>query len=114
MSEEIERIRTQLRVSQFLTVALTVAVGLLVYRLDQFQKRSIEAQSTGVQKLLEDISRMNKSVFELQRYGATHPDYLPILKKYGLEAMTGTNASGVALPVVVPKSPATVTNAPRR
>ncbi len=98
LSREVQHLRTQLKINQFLTVALTVAVGLLVFRERQFQRRTIEVQALSTQRAIDDLSRMNKLVAELQRYGTIHTNYIPVLRRHGLEPVAGTNAVAPARP----------------
>ncbi|KAB2669716.1 MAG: hypothetical protein DVB31_05875 [Verrucomicrobia bacterium] len=104
VQQQLQSMRRQLEFAQYLGLALAVAVGLLVYRLDQIQKRSAEAQLPLTQKLLDDQTRMGRSVGELQKYAASHPDYAAILKKYGVAPIVATNA--VAAPTPAPAAPA--------
>jgi hypothetical protein len=92
---ELDTVRAQLRWTQFFSFGLGATMALLAFRLDQFQGRAVDVQVPVTQRLLQDLDRMNRGVVELQRFAASHPDYLPILQRYGLDA--GTN-----LPVRVP------------
>lgn len=98
LQAEVAALRAKVKLAHYLGLGLTVAVALLVYRIDQFQSRNIENQMALTAKLQEDQARMTKVVGELQKFGATHPDYAAILKKYGVDPAPGTNAPAPATP----------------
>ncbi len=88
----IRRLGRQVALAHYLGIALTVAFGLFIFRLEQFQSKSIASQAPVTQAVLLEATRMNTIVAELRKYGATHADYAAILRKYGLEPMSDTNA----------------------
>ena len=91
--ETFRRLGRQVALAHYMGIALTVAFGLFIFRLQQFQRKSIASQAQVTQTVVQELARMNTIVGELRKYGATHADYAAILKKYGLEPMTDTNAA---------------------
>jgi hypothetical protein len=68
------------------------------------ENRELEALRQQLQQVIKIEAQQNEVVKRMQDYGRTHPDFLPILGKYGLtpEAF-GTPASGSAPPALTPK-----------
>jgi hypothetical protein len=95
-----------------LLLALIVVSGTLtvyLYRQDSVTRKDIESIRPQAEQIISNFNQtrpaMQAFVKQLTDYGQTHPDFQPILKKYGLGPAPATNAAAKP-PTVPPLMPA--------
>ena len=98
-----------------LLVALIVVSGTLtvyLYRQASVTAKDIETIKPQAQKLIGTYNQnqklMNDFIVQLVDYGRTHPEFRPVLLKYGITGNTAPPAAPAAAPVapVAPVAPA--------
>lgn len=87
MHEELQRLRSLFNTTLLATLLLSVAVNAFLF----YQYRIIRAELDGARKLTQEFQTtkwplVNKLVTGLQSFSQTHPDFTPILEKYGLKS----------------------------
>ena len=96
-----------------LLLALVVVSGTLtvvLYRQAKLTGRDIDAIKPQATQIIQAFSRdrqgMENFVKQLTAYGVTHPDFQPILKKYGIVPQSATATAAPAAPAApaVPKT----------
>ncbi len=94
-------------------LAVLLVIGASVAIFLWGQKRILNGQLRDAQKFVADYERvtapfLSNFINNLQTYGRTHPDFVPILDKYNLRPTTTNTASKAAapaLPATAPKTP---------
>ena len=96
-----------------LLLALVVVSGTLtvyLYRQASVTGRDIAAIKPQVTKIIQEFSQnrvgMENFVKQLTAYGNTHPDFQPILRKYGIVPQPATAPAALAAPAA-PAAPKT-------
>ncbi len=96
LTSEVAALRNQVYV---LLVALIVVSGTLtvyLYRQASMARKDIEAIEPQAEQIIKAYNQnqglMVNFVNQLVAYGQTHPDFVPVLKKYGIEPRPGIPA----------------------
>jgi hypothetical protein len=94
LREELTRLRSLLNTTLLATLLLSVAVNAFLL----YQYRIIRAELDGARKLTQEFQTakwplVNKLVAGLQSFSQTHPDFTPILDKYGLKSSPTAQAA---------------------
>ena len=95
-----------------LILVIVISGTLNIYLLRQW--RSVSKDLAGIRpqaaQMIAEYQKvsgplMNDFVKKITEYGRTHPDFTPVLAKYGLKPTTPTNAGPVSLtpPPALPK-----------
>ena len=97
----------------FLLVALMMLSGTLMvvlYRQASMARKEIDALKTQAAPIItvynQNAALIDSFVNQLKAYGQAHPDFVPVLAKYGLAAAPSTPAVAPPLaapPVAAPK-----------
>ncbi len=100
LNSEVAALRNQVYV---LLVALIVVSGTLtvyLYRQASMARKDIEAIQPQAEQIIKAFNQnqgvMVNFVNQLVAYGQTHPDFVPVLKKYGIEPRPGIPAGAPA------------------
>jgi hypothetical protein len=68
------------------------------------ENRELEAGRQQLQQVIKIEAQQNEVVKRMQDFGRAHPDFLPILGKYGLAPEgSGASAPGSTPPAIAPK-----------
>ena len=101
LSDQIAALRKQ---TFTLLLALIIVSGTLtvfLYRQASLTRRDIASIKPQATQLIQAYSQNGPNIMnfvkQLQAFGTTHPDFQPILKKYGIAP------TNVAAPVAAPK-----------
>jgi len=109
LNSEVAALRNQVYV---LLVALIVVSGTLtvyLYRQASMARKDIEAIQPQAEQLIKAFNQnqgvMVNFVNQLVAYGQTHPDFVPVLAKYGIAPVKGipAGASTGAVPAAPKK-----------
>ncbi len=84
----LESLRNQVRMGLRLMVVFVWIVSLFIGRIAWLQHRSIRAGEVMTARNQEELARMRVVVGEFEKYGASRPQFKPVLEKYGIR---GTN-----------------------
>ncbi len=97
-----------------LLLALVILSGTLavyLYRQSSIVSSDLQAIKPGAMQLIDAMKRekpgMDQFVLKLVEFGKTHPDFKPIVDKYGLNtlaASAGSNATSSPAPTPQPPS----------
>jgi hypothetical protein len=105
-------LQAQYEALRHLVVSILILVVVIsgtfnIYLLRQWRstKKDLEESRPQFAQMLAGYQKsMNDFVIPVTEYGRTHPDFTPVLAKYGLKPATPTNQ-----PPATPTSPATAT-----
>ncbi len=89
-SSELAALRNQVFT---LLVALIVVSGTLtvfLFRQSSLAGKDLAQADLLTQNFAKNEAGVNNFVNQLVGYGQTHPDFLPVLKKYGITPTAGT------------------------
>jgi hypothetical protein len=116
LNSEVAALRNQVYV---LLVALIVVSGTLtiyLYRQASTTRKDLDALKPQAQQLIGGFNQNQSQIItfinQLSAYAQTHPDFKPVLLKYGIDARPGVPAvtpSGVVSP-----PPAVPASAPKK
>lgn len=100
LNSEVAALRNQVYV---LLIALIVVSGTLtvyLYRQASIARKDIEAVRPQAEQLIRAFNQnqgaMVTFVNQLVAYGEKHPDFVPVLRKYGIEPRPGIPAGAPA------------------
>jgi len=100
LNSEVAALRNQIYV---LLIALIVVSGTLtvyLYRQASIERKDIESIRPQAEQLVkafnQNQSLMVGFVNQLVAYGQTHPDFVPVLAKYGIAPVKGIPATAPA------------------
>jgi hypothetical protein len=100
LNSEVAALRNQVYV---LLVALIVVSGTLtvyLYRQASMARKDIEAIEPQAEQIIKAFNQnqgvMVNFVNQLVAYGQTHPDFVPVLAKYGIAPVKGIPAGAPA------------------
>ena len=100
LNSEVAALRNQVYV---LLVALIVVSGTLtvyLYRQASMARKDIEAIEPQAEQIVKAFNQnqgvMVNFVNQLVAYGQTHPDFVPVLAKYGIAPVKGVPAGAPA------------------
>lgn len=95
-------------------VILSGTIAVYLYRQSSIVASDLQAIKPGAMQLIEAMKRekpgMDQFILKLADFGKTHPDFKPIVDKYGLNTLAATAASNTAqspASVVQPQPPST-------
>jgi hypothetical protein len=94
LREELHRLRSLFNTALLAMLLLSVAVNAFLL----YQYRMVRAELDGARKLTEEFQTVkwplvNKLVAGLQSFAQAHPDFTPILEKYGLKSSPTAQSS---------------------
>lgn len=109
LQEQLDALQRTVVIALVLMIILSGALNLFLLRQVKFSRTDLANTKPQATALINDYTKampmMNEFVNRVREYGRTHPDYMPILVKYGV-VTTGTNqAPGVLSPVPKPAAP---------
>jgi hypothetical protein len=92
-----------------LLLALVIVSGTLtvfLWRQTRYARRDLESIKTAAAPIIQDYNRnragLEAFVTKLAEYGRAHPDFAPIMQKYGLNAITTAPPATAAPPKTAP------------
>ena len=96
-----------------LAILLVISGSLMIFLWGQ--KRILNSQLREARKFVEDYEKVTAPfignlISNVQAFGRSHPDFNPILDKYGLRV----TASNALPPAVMPALPASAPTAPKK
>jgi hypothetical protein len=84
------------------TTAAFLGVGaFLGFQVWQSGKE-LESRAVLHQQIEAEQARFDAMVDQLRRFGGSHPDYVPILQRYGIEVPTGASPGAVSTQAIQP------------
>lgn len=111
LDAELAALRHLVNSVLILLIIVSGTLGIFLFR--QYRTTHAQAQMMGprVQRLAETFQRneapqLQAFVNRLVDYGRTHPDFAPILAKYGITGATGAIPAAPSAPGVRPAAPA--------
>jgi len=102
--------QVQRQVNTLLIAALVMSGTLTIFLLAQarYAKRDLELLQNPANQLIQQFKQekpvMDNFLGRVAEFGKTHPDIMPLLQKYGVQA--GTNAPTAPAPATAPIVPA--------
>jgi hypothetical protein len=81
---QVEALQAQLRVALRLMVFFVWIVALFIGRIAWQQHRSIKAGEVMTARNQDELIRMRAVVGEFEKYGVAHPQFVPVLERYGI------------------------------
>ena len=100
-------------VMSLLVLVFVLSGTLNLYLLRQYRSLTKELAERGPQmerlalEYQKGVPFMNNVVSRLTDYGRTHPDYVPVLAKYGFKPAGATNSAPANPSALAPASPTT-------
>lgn len=86
-----------------LLVVLAGVFDLFLFRQVKNARADLANVRAGLAQLQGRVVAVNEFAHKLQDYGRTHPDFMPILTKYGLKPAAPTNTiPGMTAPATLP------------
>lgn len=110
LMDQIVALRHQMFTLLLALVVVSGTLTVVLYRQAKLTGRDIAMIKPQATQIIEafkrDRQKMEDFVKQLAAYGNTHPDFQPILKKYGIVAAHQTNASAESAAPAAPKTAA--------
>ena len=101
LSDQVAALRRQTFVLLLALIIVSGTLTVFLYRQASLTRRDIAAIKPQATQIIQAFSQngpnIQNFVKQLAAFGATHPDFRPVLQKYGIPP------AGTAAPVVAPK-----------
>lgn len=104
MQEQVDGLRHLVVSILILVVMMSCTLNLYLLRQWRYAKKDLEDSRPQFAQMLAGYQKsVSGFVVPITEYGRTHPDFLPVLAKYGLKPGAPTNASSPTPATTVPK-----------
>jgi hypothetical protein len=109
LREQYESLRGLVVSALVLVIVLGASFDLFLLRQVKFTRAELAAIRPGATQIISDYQAgsarmMDEFVKKITDYGQTHPDFAPILAKYGIRPGAPTGAVSTAVPPVPVKA----------
>ena len=94
LDHEVASVRSTISAMLSGLVMLSVAVNLFLWRQVRMVRTQLAEESAQVTRYQQSEPSVQELIRRLQAFGASHPDYQPIIKRYAPQQQTGTNKAG--------------------
>lgn len=95
-SSEVETLKNQVFILLIALIVVSGTLTIFLYRQASLTNKDIDEAQKNAQRVGEAVARNESAVGtfvgELMEYGQKHPDFLPVLKKYGMVPTPGMPA----------------------
>jgi len=102
LMDQIVALRHQVFTLLLFLVVVSGTLTVVLYRQARLTGRDIDAIKPQATQIIQAFSRdkqsMENFVKQLTAYGSTHPDFQPILRKYGIVPQSATAPAAPAAP----------------
>lgn len=102
LMDQIVALRHQVFTLLLFLVVVSGTLTVVLYRQARLTGRDIDAIKPQATQIIQAFSRdrqgMENFVKQLTAYGNTHPDFQPILRKYGIVPQSATATAATAAP----------------
>ena len=96
LNSEISALRQQVYVLLIALIVVSGTLSVFLYRQASISRKDIDALRPQAEQLINSFNQnqaaIGNFVTQLVAYGQTHPDFVPVLAKYGIAPIKGIPA----------------------
>jgi hypothetical protein len=111
LNSEISALRNQVYVLLIALIVVSGTLSVFLYRQASITRKDLDALKPQAEQLINSFNQnqalIANFVNQLVAYGQTHPDFVPVLAKYGIAPVKGIPAGAPAGALPAAPAPAT-------